>query len=132
MKEKKLEDLRDKFPKIFGENFYFECGDGWYDLIYCLCQEIEHYQKYAKVKNDVKAFQVKEKFGGLQFYIDGGDATIDKMINLTERFSYHICERCGNSGEIRNDSYWVSTLCDKHHEENQRLKGNLSEEEDES
>ena len=38
---------------------------------------------------DVKIAQIKTKFGGLRFYIDGGDDQIDGMI----RFAEYLCEQ---------------------------------------
>ena len=37
MSPEKEKLLKDKFPKIFADNFYFECDDGWADLINILC-----------------------------------------------------------------------------------------------
>ena len=41
----------------------FECGDGWFTIIDNLSKRI------TEINPDVEAFQVKEKFGGLRFYI---------------------------------------------------------------
>ena len=61
-----------------------------------------------------RAAQVKEKFGGLRFYLN--NAT-NEMFNLEMEFedkSYKICEVCGEEGKIREGG-WVRTVCDKHH-----------------
>ena len=42
----------------------FSCGDGWYNLISDLSQNIKDLDKHDRVVAD----QVKEKFGGLRFY----------------------------------------------------------------
>ena len=65
----------------------------------------------------VVAVQVKEKFGGLRFYIVGGDDYIRGLIDFAEAMSYDICEVCGEKGHLRNDKPWIRTLCDKHAEE---------------
>jgi len=90
--------------------FGFECGDGWFDLIDELSRRI------TEITEDVIASQVKEKFGGLRFYV-GGIPTeffekIDDLIEEAEKKSYEICEVCGKPGEIRDEG-WVSTLCDE-------------------
>ena len=48
----------------------FECGDGWFDIINNLSQ------KLVEIATTVEAVQVKEKFGGLRFYI--GPVDTDK------------------------------------------------------
>jgi hypothetical protein len=54
--------------------------------------------------------QIKEKFGGLRFYIGGGDEAIFERINEAERESYHTCETCGRPGQLRGDG-WMVTIC---------------------
>ena len=61
----------------------------------------------------ITASQVKEKFGGLRFYYDGGDEYIQGAVSMAERMSYSICEECGNLGKSRSGG-WVRTLCDQH------------------
>lgn len=63
----------------------------------------------------VVAAQVKEKFGTLRFYIDGGDDVVRGMIALAEGMSAVTCEICGNSGQVRSrPRTWIRTLCDEH------------------
>lgn len=99
--------------------FDFACGDGWFQLIYKLSAHIEA----AASANNIdinseqwpEAKQVKEKFGGLRYYIDAKSETfLEKVSNLVteaEAKSFTICERCGRPGKLRYDS-WVKTLCD--------------------
>lgn len=119
--------LCEKYPEIFRNRhasitqWGFECGDGWFDLIDTLCRNIQHHidwnNKYprgdAEKVEQVVAAQVKEKFGGLRFYYDGGNERIQGMVNMAESMSYHICEECGEKGKARGRS-WVRTLCDMH------------------
>jgi hypothetical protein len=70
------------------------------------------------------AVQVKEKFGGLRFYYDGGDAEISGMVRMAESWADHTCEKCGNKGERRSGG-WIRTLCDKHEAEYQARKNNV-------
>lgn len=76
------EDLEMKlvndFPTIF--KFYkgdpretcmawgMSCGDGWFDLIYDMCDRVDQLCKTHSKDVEVIADQVKEKFGGLRFY----------------------------------------------------------------
>ena len=115
--------LIEKFPKIFDQDFYFETGDGWYDLIYSLCSCIDRYvEDYNKSLKDfakegteplsVKASQVKSKFAGLRFYTNSyGHDEINAMIALAETHSYKVCETCGGRGSRKGTS-WIFTMCD--------------------
>lgn len=59
----------------------------------------------------VNITQVKEKFGGLRFYYDGGDDFIDGMVQITENLSYQTCEICGSTKEIGSTRGWITTIC---------------------
>lgn len=94
---------------------YFGVSEGWNSLIKDLISEL------LELGWDKRVSQVKEKFGGLRFYIentpDGGNAIITKYENL----SYSICETCGEAGSLRKGG-WLRTLCDKHSEGRENLK----------
>lgn len=122
----------------------FECRDGWEPLIRFLCEQlmmpvdrlryrIDHYKKdqqknttqeyLNELENELKlemekipvAAQVKEKFGGLRFYVHGASEEQYDMIDIVERMSYRVCEKCGTMKDVklRNDG-WYKTLCDTH------------------
>lgn len=59
--------------------------------------------------------QIKEKFGGLRFYYDGGDREIDGMVRMAESMSYRLCEVCGLPGRPNREG-WIRTLCETHKE----------------
>ena len=59
------------------------------------------------------AVQVKEKFGGLRFYVNGATDKHWSYINFAESMSYRTCEQCGNPGKTYTDG-WHMTLCDIH------------------
>lgn len=117
-----------KYPKIFKDRdgsivetcmaWGFECGDGWFDLIDTLCQQIQRYidwksrdfSEEEKQEFQVVAAQVKEKFGSLRFYYYGGDDTIHGMVSMAEAISGRTCELCGNLGQLRSKR-WQQTLC---------------------
>lgn len=90
---------------------FFNCHDGWYPLIQKLIEDL------IQLGWDKKVTQVKEKFGGLRFYINEGSDEVHTRITEAEIKSYTICEMCGAPGEIRRDIGWYRTLCDSHHAE---------------
>lgn len=61
----------------------------------------------------VVASQIKEKFGGLRFYVNGANSEINNIINFAEHLSYHICEECGKMDEtvVCFGKGWIRTLC---------------------
>lgn len=107
--------LIEKYPKLFSSKQFwgFECGDGWYDILDHLCGAIK---EHTYDSDELTVDQVKEKFGRLRFYLSREDDVLHGMVSMAEHMSGRICETCGNRGETRGES-WFVTLCDKHHEE---------------
>lgn len=85
-------------------------GPGWHALLDKLIDELETLGWNGTV------MQVKEKFGGLRFYIGYGNPEIWDAIDRAEHKSYEICEHCGNFGRLRTTG-WMLTLCDACEEE---------------
>jgi len=59
------------------------------------------------------AVQVKEKFGGLRFYVQAATDKHYQFISFAEVMSYRTCEDCGAPGKTYTDG-WHTTLCDIH------------------
>lgn len=81
--------------------------------------EAAQYRTVPEAVPQVVAVQVKEKFGGLRFYINGGDNTIHSYIEFAESMSYRTCEECGAPGQVYTDG-WHVTLCEQHAAEQHR------------
>jgi hypothetical protein len=98
--------------KIEGLAVPADCGEGWRKLIEQLDRDIR------ALSPDYRPAQVKEKFGGLRFYIDTLPGvkyeTVSPLIREAEQKSYEICEVCGEPGRLRERRGWMKTLCDKH------------------
>ena len=102
----------------------FECGDGWFQILDSLMGNIQHhidwnnknfekgYKQYKQVPQ-VTLDQVKEKFGTLRFYYQGGDDEISGMVRMAESMSAVTCEECGNPGTSGGQG-WIKTLCETH------------------
>jgi len=90
---------------------FFSVGVGWYPLIKDLITDL------IELGWDKQTCQVKEKFGGLRFYINDGSDKIYERITLAESQSYKICEVCGEKGGLRKNNGWYTTLCDEHYNE---------------
>ena len=136
MKKELDEKLCKDFPLLYRDQhgdsrktamcFGFQVDDGWYDLIYKLSGSLENIITGMKVDNDSslpRATTVKEKFGGLRFYVSPTTDQIHAIISKAESESYKICERCGEPGTFRRFK-WLVTLCDKHADEQANDKEN--------
>ena len=115
MSPEKKEILLQKYPKLLDGLREIECADGWFNLLDCLCSNIQHYLEYnvkSEEKNKCRVLQIKEKFGGLRFYVYGADDVIRGMISFAESMSHKLCELCGNSdSDTENFRGWIRTLC---------------------
>lgn len=141
MRDELDKQLCEKYPKIFANRhkhmtetamcWGFECGDGWYNIIDQLCANIQSHidwnnsQRERLLKDNphnltipnevpqVVAEQVKEKFGTLRFYYQGGDDKIDGMVRMAESMSSVTCEECGKPGTTGGKG-WIHTACEEH------------------
>jgi hypothetical protein len=119
--------MEEKYPKMFANKYGgFAVGEGWWPILEALCANIqshidwrnEQFNKYGRGTEvqQVVVEQIKEKFGGLRFYCQGGDDEITGMIRMAESWAGRSCETCGSPGSSRGGG-WIRTLCDKHHAE---------------
>jgi hypothetical protein len=83
-----------------------ECGEGWKSLYAPLIER-------CKVEG-VEVLQVKQKFGGLRFYVGVASGDLHLAIEAAELKSFTLCEQCGDPGELRNHRGFWQTLCDRH------------------
>ena len=115
------------YPKMFSNKYGgFAVGAGWWPIIEALCANIQSHidwrNRESETVSQVVVEQIKEKFGGLRFYYQGGDEQIHGMVRMAEAWANVSCEECGNPGSRRSGG-WIRTLCDHHEAEHQaRLK----------
>ncbi len=127
---KNIEYLIEKFPNIFKDyngnpgrvNWY--CPSGWIEIVdlglWIIQQHIDNINLWAErdpEKNrkieQLTCLQIKEKFGGLRLYTQGGDEYCEGIISFLESYSYETCQDCGTNQEIGYTSGWVITCCIK-------------------
>lgn len=97
---------------------------GWNNILWDLMEEIERIDE----KRATVILQIKEKFGGLRFYVKFREE-IDKVdrriinacISSAESRSFQTCEVCGKYGTRRSGG-WIKTLCNEHHKEREENK----------
>lgn len=92
-------------------------GKGWHQLISDLIKDIQN--ELSKTPElTLEVYQVKEKFGGLRFYVGVQEdynlpIEIWNIISFYEDQSNSICEVCGELGKPTKKG-WIKTLCEKH------------------
>lgn len=131
MSPKLIRDLEEKYPSL--KIPCPETDNGWYDLIDMLLAEVTNTNnQLEKYKIRCSITQIKEKFGGLRFYVvnnwvektmdgdlliedqDKAADLIDKLYEFIERIedtSRELCEICGVTGEILRSETQLKTLC---------------------
>ena len=97
---------QDKGPII--KRNQFNVGNGWLGILERL------FETLIRLGWDKSFINVKEKFGGLRFYINEGSDEIYNTISKYEELSYKTCEYCGDEGITINKKGWLITCCDKH------------------
>lgn len=113
--------LKERFPNMFSQPYGgVAVGKGWWPIIESLCANIQshtdwwnkNHEKHPVVEQ-VVVEQIKEKFGGLRFYYEGGDDQISGMVRMAEAWASHACEECGAPGTLGGKG-WIRTLCPVH------------------
>lgn len=96
----------------------YGCGKGWHPMIKIACRIFSDLNEKYPDEPPIQIDQIKEKFGGLRFYISGGGKNwklAQEIASHCETFSWYICEECGDSDTAcpDNSRSWVKTLCNE-------------------
>ena len=126
MRKELDEQLCREFPNLFRQRhasmqetcmcWGFDIEDGWFQLVYDLSKKLE--AEILKLPESERqhfcASQVKEKYGGLRFYVEGSTDEMEKLIREAEEESEKTCETCGAPGKMRSHHHWYYTSCEEH------------------
>ena len=112
-----LEDCSHGDFRLFNE--YYSWASDTYRKNQIELIKDEKPKEITEPMGQVVAVQVKEKFGGLRFYVNGATEEMYNFISFAESMSYKTCEVCGSPGKTYTDG-WHQTLCDIHAEMNGR------------
>lgn len=95
----------------------FDCGNGWFDLIWTLSLQIEQAARQSELDPHSDAWpevmQVKQKLGTLRFYLFNRTEAMTSLIDDAEEASAKTCEECGMPGLLVANSGF-ETLCKQH------------------
>ena len=117
------QELKDRYPKLRGDAIkYLSIYDdwGWGNLLLKLMDKLYPIIKKENFFDDFIIFQIKEKFGGLRFYLMSETNEMSDIISEAEKISYHICEYCGTLDNIVYAKGWYLTLCENCAKENKK------------
>lgn len=111
-KIKTEEEMQDILEPYFGDrdkDQYFigaAFGPGWNDIV------LDLHNKLVKENPDYFIAQIKEKFSTLRYYTGPITEQSRMYIADAENKSSETCEECGRQGKMREDGYWLRTLCE--------------------
>ncbi len=113
---------------FIGHDFDFSIDQGWWSIIQSLCSNIQNHidsvnsnKEKPPIVEQVVVTQIKQKFGYLRFYYNGGDDRIFGMVSMAESWANAVCEECGAPGTKKTTGY-IKNLCHKHFEESEARK----------
>lgn len=94
----------------------FECGNGWFALLWQLSAQLDTLiAALPTVDQDAYApTNIKEKFGGLRFYLTKRTPEMDRAIRQAEGESIRTCEQCGMPGMRLKQDQLILTRCPEH------------------
>lgn len=111
MNDENTEYLVKTYPILYARRQYFACGDGWFNILKRLSEEIAKVVKEAGVECHCE--DVKEKYGTLRYYFSPYNERISALVHNSEILSAETCENCGEPGSLfEGPCGWLSTLCE--------------------
>jgi hypothetical protein len=98
MNDKNTEKLFKRFPFLKKHCLPegFECGDGWYKLVYNMCKEL----KTVNPPSEFVITKVAEKHGELEVHSKNGAMRTRVVIDESNTASIEICDGCGNNRDL--------------------------------
>ena len=134
---KKIDKLIEEFPALYRKappetghskfpfqlhGFYCQMP-GWYDILHKLSVQLE---PFFVDDQSLYVHQIKEKFGGLRFYISHFPKEREKQIKMLAIIdtamaeSLETCDICGQSGKLTNLNSYICVRCPEHKKSNWR------------
>jgi len=132
LRQKLAKQIVDIYPKMFTFCVRLNCepdpyedygkdmgvGIGWYPIIKKLVETIHENDTRLNLEKNInhitKVTQIKEKFGGLRFYVTATSDENWEAIKKAEEESFFTCEECGSKEDVgRWNDGWILTKCKK-------------------
>lgn len=111
-----FELLKKNYPNAIGKLGYLETPVGWNKLVTNCAKEIEKaiLRLPESRRSEFGALQIKEKFGGLRWYLEFSNPIIEPIREKYEILSRKKCQICGRNGKTINKNDEIVTVCIKH------------------
>ena len=102
-------------PNGVADEHLFDCiGEGWHTLVDSFKFAVDWDTKHNNMP-PVVITQVKEKFGELRIYYNGGDSRTDAYATFASLVSQRMCEDCGSPAKTRDQGgRYFRTVCEDH------------------
>jgi len=84
---------------------------GWRDLVLELCKRLKQIIKEDNLK-DYRITQVKEKWGELCWYYEGGNQRVRDLTIEYEKRSRNTCINCGKTPTKYYTKGWITYICE--------------------
>ena len=107
------QEIQEKHGDMFAEWWgqWFDVGEGWLPIVDAALSTIKWNVKENNMP-EVKIHQIKEKFGGLRIYYDGGNEKTEGIIDMATSMAERMCEKCGSINNLGKTSGWIRIICE--------------------
>lgn len=78
-----------------------------------LIKELHEALKEDGLVDKYRIFDIKEKYGSLRWYDNGGNKKISEIITKYEVISGYVCIRCGQFDVPMIGDHWIEPMCEK-------------------
>ena len=100
-----IQKILNRIPPAYVQ--WIQCEEGWFPILCDLDAAL------ALIEPDYVVLQVKEKLGGLRYYVEHPTDEINALIRTAETRAAVTCEACGKPGKLRLIRKYLSkTVCD--------------------
>ena len=121
MNSENTQKLLTAYPLLYRElrEQYFECGDGWFDLVWQVSAEIESAALLKGIPKTAEAWPsvriLKQKFGTLRIQLDKRiSEQFEALVAKAYERSTQTCELCGAPAQLDHEhelGKWEEALC---------------------
>ncbi|WP_455233299.1 hypothetical protein [Geopseudomonas aromaticivorans] len=114
MRAELADQLRDRYPAVYGACREVWVGDGWHGILDALGEQLARLAGDEADGVAPAVTAIKEKLGGLR--VMGVHLGVEGCISIgmAETLSRRVCECCGRPGQMIYDREWARTRCAEH------------------
>lgn len=119
MKASQNARLKLRCPIALGRNYRIQIPDGWFDLVYDMCAQIEDIAQQINAKHRQRMFlpriiYIEEHLGKMTCEVIHYNRDIADIIKKAQMRSVQLCMYCGEEAHQFRRGGALVTCCDKH------------------